>query len=49
MIMNVAMMHSASRRICLNCATHATGTAEREAAALLLEASAPPGSTVEKS
>ena len=25
------------------CATHATGTAEREAAALLLEASAPPG------
>ena len=28
------------------CATHATGTAEREAAALLLEASAPPGSTV---
>ena len=27
-------------------ATHATGTAEREAAALLLEASAPPGSTV---
>ncbi len=28
------------------CATHATETAEREAAALLLEASAPPGSTV---
>ena len=28
------------------CATHATGTAERAAAALLLEASAPPGSTV---
>ena len=28
------------------CATHATGTAEREAAALVLEASAPPGSTV---
>jgi len=28
------------------CATHATGTAEREAAALLLAASAPPGSTV---
>ena len=28
------------------CATHATGTAEREAAALLLEASAPPSSTV---
>ena len=28
------------------CATHATGTAEREAAALLLEASAAPGSTV---
>ena len=28
------------------CATHATGTGEREAAALLLEASAPPGSTV---
>ena len=27
-------------------ATHATGTAERDAAALLLEASAPPGSTV---
>ena len=28
------------------CATHATGTAERAAAALVLEASAPPGSTV---
>ena len=28
------------------CVTHATGTAEREAAAILLEASAPPGSTV---
>ena len=28
------------------CATHATGTAERAAAALLLEASAPPSSTV---
>ena len=28
------------------CATHATGTAERDAATLLLEASAPPGSTV---
>ena len=28
------------------CATHATGTAEREAAAVVLEASAPPGSTV---
>jgi transposase len=28
------------------CTTHATGTAEREAAELLLDASAPPGSTV---
>ena len=28
------------------CATHATGTAEREAAAVVLAASAPPGSTV---
>ena len=28
------------------CATHATGTAERDAAVLLLEASASPGSTV---
>ncbi len=28
------------------CATHATGTAERDAAGLLLEASASPGSTV---
>jgi transposase len=28
------------------CVTHATGTAEREAAVILLEASAPPGSTV---
>ena len=28
------------------CATHATGTAERDAAVVLLEASAPPGSTV---
>ena len=28
------------------CTTHATGTAEREAAQLLLDASAPPGSTV---
>ena len=28
------------------CATHATGTAEREAAAVVLVASAPPGSTV---
>ena len=28
------------------CASHATGTAEREAAAVLLDASAPPGSTV---
>ena len=28
------------------CVTHATGTAEREAAVILLAASAPPGSTV---
>ena len=28
------------------CATHATGTAERDAAVVLLDASAPPGSTV---
>ena len=28
------------------CATHATGTAERDAAVMLLDASAPPGSTV---
>ena len=28
------------------CASHATGTAERDAAAILLDASAPPGSTV---
>ena len=28
------------------CATHATGTAERDAAVVLLDANAPPGSTV---
>ena len=38
--------HSQHGLVANVCATHATGTAEREAAALLLEASAPPGSTV---
>ena len=40
------LLHNRQGLVANVCATHATGTAERDAAVLLLEASASPGSTV---